>query len=88
MSELPDQTTGMSSSNRRLLMIAGIIAGIILVVIAIIYFLNPASGLPSFFPGYSPTLATHHWKHGLLALILGAGGFVLAWFNSGSSQKK
>lgn len=88
MNELQNQSTGMTPSTRRLLMIAGILAGIVLVVIAIVYFLNPANALPSFFPGYSATLTTHHWKHGLLALILGIGGFALAWFNSGSTQKK
>ncbi len=88
MSEINNPSSGLTASNRRLLMIAGIIAGIILVVIALVYFMNPANGLPVFFPGYSRTLTVHHWKHGLLALILGLGAFVVAWFNSGSAQKK
>ncbi len=88
MSEINNQPSGLTASNRRLVMIAGIIAGIILLVIALVYFMNPANGLPVFFPGYNPALASHHWKHGLLALILGVGALVVAWFNSGSAQKK
>ncbi len=88
MSEINNTTSGLTASNRRLLMIAGIIAGIILVLIALVYFVDPASSLPVFFPGHSRTLMAHHWKHGLLALILGIGAFVVAWFNSGSAQKK
>lgn len=88
MSQMQNQPAGLSASNRRLLMIAGIVAGVVLIVIALVYFISPASSLPVFFPGYNPALASHHWKHGLLALILGVGGFVLAWFNSGSARKE
>ncbi len=76
------------TSNRRMLMIGGIVLGILLVLIAVIYFASPASALPAFFPGYTPGLATHHIKHGIAALILGLGAFALSWFNSGPARAK
>ena len=61
---------------------AGIVGGI-LIVIAIVYFAEPAKSLPSFFPGHQSGSAHHHVKHGIAALLLGVGAFVLAWFQSG-----
>jgi hypothetical protein len=63
-----------------------ILAGIVLIVIAVVYFAEPASSLPSFFPGHDAGSSHHHTKHGLLALILGLGCFVFAWFQSGPSK--
>ncbi len=63
-----------------------ILAGIVLIVIAVVYFAEPASSLPSFFPGHDANSSHHHTKHGLLALILGLGCFVFAWFQSGPSK--
>jgi hypothetical protein len=62
-----------------------IAAGAILIVIAIIYWAEPASSLPSFFPGHEAGSSHHHLKHGLLAFILGIGCFIFAWFQSGPS---
>ena len=71
--------------NRKLIPWA-ILAGIVLIVIAVVYFAEPASSLPSFFPGHEAGSGHHHTKHGLLALILGLGCFVFAWFQSGPSK--
>jgi uncharacterized membrane protein HdeD (DUF308 family) len=65
------------------LIIAAIIAGIVLIVIAIVYFAEPAKSLPSFFPGHDVHSSTTHVKHGIAALLLGLGCFVLAWFATG-----
>jgi hypothetical protein len=65
------------------LIIAAIIAGIVLIVIAIVYFAEPAKSLPSFFPGHDAHSSTTHVKHGIAALLLGLGCFVLAWFATG-----
>ncbi len=83
-------STSTVQQNRRLLAAAGIVIGIVLLVIAIVYFALPASGLPHFFPGYNPALATHHIKHGIASLLLGLAAFALAWFSSGpaSAQNK
>jgi len=74
------------TKNRKLIPLA-IILGVILIVIGIIYFAEPAKSLPSFFPGHQAGANNHHIKHGLLALVLGLGCFVFAWFQSGPSSQ-
>jgi hypothetical protein len=73
------------TKNRKLIPWA-ILAGVVLIVIAVVYFAEPASSLPSFFPGHDASSSHHHTKHGLLAFILGLGCFVFAWFQSGPSK--
>jgi hypothetical protein len=75
-------------SNPRLIAIAAAIAGVVLIVIAIIYFAEPAHSLPSFFPGHQAGSTHHHSKHGIAALALGIGAFILAWFQTGPRTKK
>ena len=70
-------------STSRLTVIAMGIAGVILIVIAIVYFAEPAKSLPGFFPGHQAGSSHHHVKHGIAALLLGLGAFVVAWFQSG-----
>jgi hypothetical protein len=67
----------------RLTVIAMGIAGAILIVIAIVYFAEPAKSLPGFFPGHQAGSTHHHVKHGIAALLLGLGAFVVAWFQTG-----
>jgi hypothetical protein len=42
----------MSSATLRKLVVPAVILGIVLVVVAIVYFVEPAKSLPSFFPGH------------------------------------
>jgi uncharacterized membrane protein len=70
-------------SDNRWTVIAASIAGVLLIVIAIVYFAEPARSLPVFFPGHEAGSSHHHVKHGIAALLLGIGAFVLAWFQSG-----
>jgi hypothetical protein len=70
-------------SNNRWTVIAASVAGFVLIVIAIVYFAEPAKSLPGFFPGHEAGSSHHHVKHGIAALLLGLGAFVLAWFQSG-----
>jgi hypothetical protein len=70
-------------TNSRWTIIAAALAGAILLVIAIIYFAEPARSLPSWFPGHEAGSSHHHVKHGIAALFLGLGALVLAWFQSG-----
>jgi hypothetical protein len=65
-----------------------IVLGIALLVIAGIYWAEPAGSLPSFFPGHDPGSSHHHFKHGLLALILALACFVFAWFQSGPTRTR
>jgi hypothetical protein len=74
------------TKNRKLILPA-IIVGIVLIVIGVVYFAEPASSLPSFFPGHEAGSSHHHTKHGLLACILGLGCFVFAWFQTGPASR-
>ena len=75
------------SRNLRSLVIPAVILGIVLVVVAIVYFAEPQLSLPSFFPGHSSATAAeanhHHTKHGIAALVVAAALFAFAWFQSG-----
>jgi hypothetical protein len=70
----------------RQLVIPAIILGIVLIAIAIVYFVSTANGLPSFFPGHKTGSSTHHTKHGIAALLLGLACFVFAWFQTGPTR--
>jgi hypothetical protein len=47
--------------------------GVIMLIVAAVYFLVPADQLPGFFPGHG-TVARMHYKHGVVA---GVAGIVL-----------
>ena len=49
------------------------LAGVLLLVVAIVYFAEPAKSLPSFFPGHDAAMNRHHAKHGIAALLARAG---------------
>jgi hypothetical protein len=65
------------------LIIPAVIAGIVLLVLAALYFIDSADALPSFMPGHEAGSAHHHIKHGIAALILAVGAFIFAWFQTG-----
>jgi hypothetical protein len=55
--------------------------GVILLVIAAVYFLVPADQLPGFFPGHEAGATRVHTKHGIVSGVVGiallaAGTFV------------
>lgn len=70
------------------IVILAVIVGIIFVIVAIIYFLEPARALPQFFPGYDSKLSQHHYKHGIGSLLLGLACFAFGWFQSGKKSTK
>jgi hypothetical protein len=69
-------------TKRPALIVPAVILGIVLVVVGVVYFVDSASSLPSFFPGHEAGSSHHHVKHGLAALILGIGCFIFAWFQT------
>jgi hypothetical protein len=75
------------TKNRKLIPLA-VLAGLVLIAIAVIYWAESAGSLPSFFPGHEAGSGHHHFKHGLLAFILGIGCFVFAWFQTGPSAAR
>jgi len=67
----------------RPLVVVSLILGIVLGIVAVIYLIEPASGLPSFFPGHDAAgTAIHHSKHAIGAGILALALFAFAWFQS------
>jgi uncharacterized membrane-anchored protein YitT (DUF2179 family) len=73
-------------SNRRLWAILAVIVGIVLIAIAIVYWVEPAKSLPSFFPGHQTGSNHHHTKHGIAAFLVGLACLVFAWFNTGGPR--
>jgi uncharacterized membrane protein HdeD (DUF308 family) len=72
--------------NERLLAALAVVVGIALIVIAAVYFAEPAKSLPSFFPGHQAGSAHHHVKHGIAALLVGLACFAFAWFRTGPKK--
>jgi len=74
--------------NRRLLASLAVVVGIALVVVAIVYWAEPAKSLPSFFPGHQAGSNHHHTKHGIAAFFVGLACFAFAWFNTGPKRTR
>ena len=74
--------------NRRLLAALAVLAGIALVAIAVVYWVEPAGSLPSFFPGHEAGSSHHHAKHGIAAFLVGLACFAFAWFNTGPKRSR
>ena len=72
--------------NRRFLAILATVVGVALIAIAIVYWVEPASSLPSFFPGHQAGSSHHHTKHGIAAFLVGLACLVFAWFNTGGPR--
>jgi hypothetical protein len=45
--------------------------GVVLLVVAAVYFLVPADQLPAFFPGHEDGVARMHYKHGIVSGVAG-----------------
>jgi NADH:ubiquinone oxidoreductase subunit 5 (subunit L)/multisubunit Na+/H+ antiporter MnhA subunit len=77
----------MSPTTLRKLVIPAVVLGVVLVIVGIVYFVEPAHSLPSFFPGHESASGSeanhHHAKHGIAALVVALGCFAFAWFQSG-----
>jgi drug/metabolite transporter (DMT)-like permease len=73
-------------ARRKLLAVLAIVIGVALIVVAAIYFAEPAKSLPSFFPGHEAGSDHHHVKHGIAALLVGIACLVFAWFNTGGDR--
>src|SRR5205823_4987701 len=71
---------------RRLLATLAIVLGIILMIVAVVYWAEPAKSLPGFFPGHQAGSGHHHVKHGIAAFLVGLACFAFAWFNTGTAR--
>jgi hypothetical protein len=61
--------------------IVGVI-GLVFIAIALVYWLTPAGGLPSFLPGFEAGSDHVHLTHALAALLVALGlfGIAIVWF--------
>jgi Na+/H+ antiporter NhaD/arsenite permease-like protein len=79
------------NANLRRLMIPAVVLGVVLIVVAVIYFVQPEHSLPSFFPGHVSAGAAeanhHHTKHGIAALVVALALFAFAWFQTGPKAR-
>jgi hypothetical protein len=66
---------------------AAVIIGVVLIVVAIVYWAEPAKSLPSFFPGHQAGSTHHHVKHGIAAFLLGVALLIFAWFQTGKKPE-
>jgi Na+/H+ antiporter NhaD/arsenite permease-like protein len=81
----------MSSAALRKLVVPAVAVGVLLVVVAIVYFVTPEHSLPSFFPGHASASSSeanhHHTKHGIAAVVLALACFAFAWFQTGPKAR-
>jgi hypothetical protein len=71
-------------TKRTSLIVPAVLVGVVFLVIAVIYGVDNAHALPSFFPGHeSAPTSHHHIKHAIAAFVVALACFVFAWFQSG-----
>jgi hypothetical protein len=81
----------MSPQLRKIVIPAVVLLGVLLIVVAVIYFVQPEHSLPSFFPGHASATSAeanhHHTKHGIAALVVAIACFAFAWFATGPKAR-
>lgn len=75
-------------NNARLANVAAVVLGVMLVIVAGMYFAESASSLPSWLPGHEAGSSHHHVKHGIAALVVALGLGVLVWFRTGPQSRQ
>ena len=73
---------------KRAITIAAVVLGVALIVVGIVYWVEPARSLPGFFPGEEAHSTTHHVKHGIAAFLVGLALLAFAWFYSAPKKSK
>ena len=71
----------------RALILPAVVLGLLLIAVAIVYWVEPAKSLPGFFPGQKDHSNDHHYKHGIAALVVGLAVLAFAWFQTGPKPK-
>jgi hypothetical protein len=74
-------------TRHRALIAAAVVVAALLLVVAVIYWVEPAKSLPSFFPGHSAGSTHHHFKHGVAAFVVGLALLAFAWFQTGPRER-
>ena len=65
------------------IVIGAFVLGAALIVLAIVYWAEPAGSLPGWMPGHEAGSGHHHVKHGIAAFLIGLALLVFAWFQTG-----
>ena len=74
---------GGAMTKHRSLILPAVVLGVVLLIVAVVYWVDSADALPSFFPGHAVGSSHHHVKHGIAAAIVALGCFTFAWFQTG-----
>ena len=74
-------------TNSRTLTTLAVIAGVVFIALAVLYFAEPAKSLPSFIPGHESGSGHHHVKHGIASFVVGLACLAFAWFQTGPSAQ-
>ena len=61
--------------------------GVVVAVVGVVYLVQTADQLPSFFPGHQAGSAHHHVKHAVLAFGLALLAFIGAWMSAGKKTR-
>ena len=56
------------------------VLGLVLIVVAVVYFVMPADQLPSFMPGHEAGVARVYMKHGIVSGVAGVILLAAGWF--------
>jgi len=76
-------------SKQRTLVIAGVLAGIFFIAVAIMYWTVPPESLPlPNFLGHESGVSAVHVKHGVASFLVGLACFAFAWFQSGPKRER
>ncbi len=59
---------------------AATVLGLVLAVIAVVYWVVPAGSLPGFFPGFEAGGTRVRVKHGIAAAVVAVVVFAFAWY--------
>lgn len=78
----------MDNRPNRPLGIAAVVAGVLLLIVAVVYWVDTADALPAFFPGHEAGSTHHHVKHGIAAAVVALGLFAFAWFRTAPARPR
>jgi hypothetical protein len=79
-SSRPPHSPGNDPQGNNPMRLAAYLLAVILIVVAVIYFLMPADSLPTFFPGHEPGLSRIRMKHGIASGAAGVILILIGWF--------
>lgn len=74
-------------TGNRALVVLAVLAGLALIVLAVVYWAEPAGSLPSWIPGHDAGSGHHHVKHGIAAFLVGLACLAFAWFRTGPKAR-